>query len=696
MSHDLSIIRNIGIIAHIDAGKTTTTERMLFYSGIIHKMGEVHDGTAVMDWMEQEQERGITITSAATTCKWHNKKINIIDTPGHVDFTAEVERSLRILDGAVGIFCGVSGVEPQSETVWHQSDRYQIPRIAFVNKMDRVGADFENVICMIHNRLTKKALPIQIPIGQEDDFEGIIDLITMKAIYYDENTLGVKYETKPIPDEYLEKAKLMREELIEFLSEFSDELLSKYLEEKNISTNLINKTIRKAVINNDFVPVLCGSALNNIGVQPLLDSIACYLPSPTEVKPAVAVNNKTKEEKIIRPDSDKDFIALAFKVQMDKYVGKVIYIRVYAGVLKKGDKIFNHRNGKKERVSRILQIHSNKRKDKTELYAADIAAIIGPKFISTSDTISLSPGNLMLSDINFPDAVISEAIEPKRKVDEELMDESLKKIEEEDPTFQLLEDKETGQKLIAGMGKLHLDVIVERLRREYGVKLNVGSPKVAYKETIIGDVLTEKEFQREMNGKGHYAKVKLLLSSLSHEDIDKNHKNLFEVQVDEEVIPKEFWSSIEESALSACLDGPLMSSPIERVKITLVGGNYNKVDSSKIAFNIATSMAVNEGLQKAKAVLLEPIMLLRVITPEKYTGDIISDINSRRGKIEKIKKIKEKQEIISYIPLSETFEYSTNLRSLSQGRAIYTLEFFRYKQIPANLQKRILKRVRGY
>ena len=696
MPFDLSIIRNIGIMAHIDAGKTTTTERMLFYTGIIHRMGEVHDGNVVMDWMEQEKERGITITSAVTTCFWKKKQINIIDTPGHVDFTAEVERSLRILDGAVGIFCGVSGVEPQSETVWHQADRYGIPRIAFVNKLDRSGADFEAVVEMIHDRLTKNACAIQVPIGKEDKFEGVIDIISRQAIYFDESTQGVKYFYRKIPEQYLEAVERQRNKLFEHLAEFDDELMEAYLEGEEISAEKIRASIREATVHHNFVPILCGSALKNKGVQPLLDAITDFLHSPLDLPPAIAVDKKSGEEKEIYPKINDVFSALAFKVQIDKYVGKLIYIRVYSGSTKRGGTIFNQRNGKKERISRILQMHSNKKKDILELKAGDIAAIVGPKYVFTGDTITSENNNILLSDIEFPDSVISVAIEPKTKADQDILSDALRKLEEEDPTFRVYQNKETGQTLISGMGELHLEIIIDRLKREFNVHANVGNPQVAYKETIENEVVAEGEFIREMNGKGHFAVVKIKLSPLELHELPKGKKNIFVNSVSEDIIPKEYWNVIEESALNACMDGPIMSSPVERVKIELLDGKYNEVDSSETAFSIASSIAVNKALQNAKAVIMEPIMQVSIITPEEFMGDIIGDVNSKRGKIDCIRPKLNKQEIVAEIPMSELFGYATTLRSISQGRAIYTMEFLEYKKTPANIQEKILKRVRGY
>lgn len=696
MATELTNIRNIGIMAHIDAGKTTTTERILFYTGIIHRMGEVHDGNAVMDWMEQERERGITITSAVTTCFWKDKQINIIDTPGHVDFTAEVERSLRVLDGAVGIFCAVGGVEPQSETVWHQADRYKVPRLAYINKLDRSGADFEHAVDMIHDRLTKKAIPIQFPIGKEDQLSGVIDLITMKAIIFDQETMGVNYSDEEIPKEYLEIAEEKRLELVESVSEYSDELMEKYLEEEEINAEELIEVIRDATINHQFVPVLCGSSLKNIGVQPLLDAVVSFLPSPLEIPPAIAINKEDKSEVEVKPETDAPFSAMVYKVQIDKFVGKIMYVRVYSGTLKKGDTVINQSNGKRERIARILQVHSNKKKDINELKAGDIAAIVGPKFMKTGDTITAFGNNILLSEISFPDSVISIAIEAKTKADQDKLDDALLKLEEEDPTFKVYQNKETGQKLIAGMGELHLEIIVDRLKREFNVKANIGNPQVSYKETINKPVTYEGEFIREMNGKGHYAVVKLKLSPLTDEEIKTGKRNIFENRMESDKMPEEYVEAIKNSALNSLMDGPIMSNPVERVKIELIDGKYNEVDSSETAFNIAASIAVNNALNKAEAIIMEPIMLVTIITPEEFMGDIIGDVNSKRGKIEKIRANNNKQEIIAEIPMSELFGYSTRLRSLSQGRAIYTMEFHKHEKVPASIQERILKKIRGY
>jgi elongation factor G len=692
----LSKIRNIGIMAHIDAGKTTTTERMLFYTGIIHRMGEVHDGNAVMDWMAQEKERGITITSAVTTCFWKDKQINIIDTPGHVDFTAEVERSLRVLDGAVGVFCAVGGVEPQSETVWHQADKYNVPRLAFINKMDRSGADFEHVVSMIQDRLTPNALPIQLPIGKEDNFEGIIDLINMKTCYFDQSTMGVKYSYQKVPQKIIANVEVARNQLIEHVAEFDDDLMTKYLEDEAIDAETLTIAVRNATRYHQFVPLLCGSSLKNTGVQPLLNAVVDLLPSPLEVSPTIGIDQNTKEEIEVLPDLDAKFSAYAFKIQIDKYVGKLVYIRVYSGSVKRSATIENQRSGKRERVSRILQMHSNKKKDIGDLKAGDIAALVGPKDIQTGDTITEMDYNLLLAEISFPDSVIAVAIEPKTKTDKDILDESLIKLMEEDPTFKVYQHKETGQTLISGMGELHLEIIIDRLKREFGVQANVGNPMVTYKETIEAPIIGKGELIREVGGKGHYAVVKLRLSPLKLNNLKPGQKNIFVNSISSDIIPQTYWQSIEESALNSCLDGPLMSSPVERVKIELIGGKFNEVDSNDIAFSIATAMAVSNGFRHSKASIMEPIMLVNVITPPDFVGEIIGDINSKRGKIEHIRQQNKKQEITAEIPMSELFGYATKLRSISQGRAVYTMEYFKHEKVPSNIQEKILKRVRGF
>ncbi len=690
-------IRNIGIMAHIDAGKTTTTERILFYTGFLHRMGEVHDGNAFTDWMEQERERGITITSATVSCVWKDTHINIIDTPGHVDFTAEVERSLRVLDGAVGVFCAVAGVEPQSETVWHQADRYKVPRLAYVNKMDRPGADYEKAISMIHERLTPLARAINIPIGAEDCFEGVIDLITMKAWFFDPLTKGSETHQEEIPSDMLEYATKQRNELLENVAEFDDELLSAYLEGEEIPEKWLRRAIRKGTLQGRFIPVLCGSSLKNKGVQLLLEGIRDFLPSPLDVPPAVGFNPQSKEDVNLEPDPCGPFVGLAFKVQTDKYVGKLVYVRVYSGTLKKGANFHNQSNGKRERVSRLLQMMSNRKNDLNELHAGDIGAFVGCRFLSTGDTITDGSLDVQLSRISFPDCVISIAIEPKTKADQETLGDALAHLEEEDPTFRVSVDKDSGQTLISGMGELHLEVIVDRLRREFNVSANVGNPQVSYKESITKAVECEETFIRDMNGKGNYAKVRFRLSPLVQDETVPRGKNLFVNQVGVDKIPSEYFKPIEEAALNALNDGPLISGQMERVKVELIDGDFNPVDSNELAFRIATSMAVGKGLQEAAPVLMEPIMQLSVLSPDDFVGDIISDINAKRGQITVLRRHNDyQQEILAEVPLSELFGYSTRIRSLSQGRAVYSLEFQKYEITPAQVQSAVLRRIRGY
>ena len=690
-------IRNIGIMAHIDAGKTTTTERILFYTGFLHRMGEVHDGNAFTDWMEQERERGITITSATVTCVWKDTHINIIDTPGHVDFTAEVERSLRILDGAVGVFCAVAGVEPQSETVWHQADRYKVPRLAYVNKMDRPGADYDRVISMIHERLTPLARAVNIPIGREDSFEGVVDLITMKAWLFDPLTKGSEVHLKDIPAELLDQATEQRNALLESVAEFDDELLHAYLEGLEIPDELIRRAIRAATIGGNFIPVLCGSSLKNKGVQLLLDGIRDFLPSPLEVPPCEGFDPQTQAPVCLEPDPRAPFVGMAFKVQTDKYVGKLVYVRVYSGTLKKGASFYNQSNGKRERVSRILQMMSNRKHDLNELHAGDIGAFVGCRFLATGDTITDGGLDVVLNRMHFPDSVISIAIEPRTKADQENLSDALARLEEEDPTFRVSVDKDTGQTLISGMGELHLEIIVDRLRREFNVSANVGNPQVSYKETITRAVDCEETFIRDMNGKGNYARVKFRLTPLTLEELPEGEKNLFCSSVGTDRIPGEFHKPIEEAALNALNDGPLISGNLERVKIELLDGDFNPVDSNELAFRIATSMAIGKGLREAAPVIMEPIMLLSVISPDDFVGDIIADINSKRGHVSVLRRHNEfQQEIVAEVPLSELFGYSTRIRSVSQGRAVYSLEFRKYEISPAQVQSAVLKRIRGY
>ncbi len=695
--NDPARIRNIGIIAHIDAGKTTTTERILFYTGFLHKMGEVHDGNTFTDWMDQERERGITITSATVSCLWKDNQINIIDTPGHVDFTAEVERSLRILDGAVGVFCAVGGVEPQSETVWHQADRYHIPRLAYINKMDRSGADFERVVQMINERFATKAVPINIPIGREDGFEGVVDLITMSAWYFDPLTKGLKADNSPIPETMMDAVDAAREQLLEAASEYDDDLLMRFLDSIEVGPALLKSALRKGTLANRIVPILCGSSLKNRGVQLLLDGICDFLPSPVDIPTTQAFEPVDHQSLEIRNEIDEPFVALAFKVQTDKHLGKLIYIRVYSGSIRKGDSFINRTNGKRERITRILQMMSNRKNDLDTLKAGDIGVLVGPKFLSTGDTITDGNIDVLLSKMHFPDSVISIAIEPKTKADQDLLNDALARLEDEDPTFHVHSDKETGQLLISGMGELHLDIIVDRLRREFNVNANVGNPQVSYKETITKMVEMDEIFQRDVSGKGNFAQVKILVYPLTPDQVPEGEKNLFVNRVTPDMIPQMWWKAIEEAALNALNDGPLINGACERVGIKLTGGSFNPVDSNETAFRIATSMAVSKSLRAAEPVIMEPIMLLSVLCPDDFVGDIISDINAKRGKIDILRRHTEYlQEVVADVPLSELFGYATRIRSLSQGRAIYTLEFKKYETTPPSIQSNILKRIRGF
>ena len=693
---DLSKIRNIGIIAHIDAGKTTTSERILYYTGILHKMGEVHDGNTTMDWMTQERERGITITSATTTCFWEDKQINLIDTPGHVDFIAEVESSLRVIDGAIGVFCGVAGVEPQSEMVWFQANKYNIPKIAFVNKMDRKGADFFNVVDMIKERLSTEVFIIQLPIGQGDDFEGIVDLIKEKAYYFDQQSLGEKIFEKEIPANLLEEVKEKREELLEKLTEFDDNLLKNFLEEEPISEKDIKNSIRYGVLNNLFIPIICGSALKNIGVQFLLDAINDYLPSPLDIPPIVAKENETRKEIIVKPDENAKFSAFAFKVQIDPFVGKLVYIRVYSGKLKKGSKIYNLKDNKIEKISRILQIHSDKTTDIAEITTGNIAAIVGTKFTQTGTSLSDDKNGPILASMKFPEPVISMAIEAKSKAEEDNMFICLRKFEEEDPTFKIRTNKETGQTLIYGMGELHLDIIKSRLLEEYNLEINSGKPQVSYRETITKEIMIEEVFNKEIAGRGNYAKVKFLIIPYQNQK-NNSEKIIFENKISFGKIPELFRKAIEEAVFSSCFDGPILSSQMQNIKIELIDGEFNEADSSEIAFRIATSMALSKGFNFADPILMEPIMKVNIVVPMDYVGDVIGDINSKRGIIEKTINLQVKnQEIIAKVSLGELFGYTTRLRNLSKGRGNFVMEFSHYENMPLKVQEKILKKIRGF
>ena len=679
----LDKLRNIGIAAHIDAGKTTLTERILFYTGRTHKLGEVHEGTATMDWMEQERERGITITAATTTCHWKDHIINIIDTPGHVDFTVEVERSMRVLDGLVVVFCGVAGVQPQSETVWRQATKYNVPRIIFINKMDRVGANFFRVVEMIKDRLGVEAVPVQIPIGSEDQFKGMIDLLERKAIiYYDD--LGVKWEIASVPDELKEEVEINRQKLVEAAVELDDELLMKYLEGKEISVQDLKRVLRKATIEGKLYPVLCGSAFKNKGVQPLLDAVVDYLPSPLDSPPVKGINPITGKEEIRLPSEDEPFAALAFKVMTDPYVGKLTYFRVYSGKLEKGNYIYNVSKGKKERIGRLLQMHANHREDIDEVHAGDIAAVVGLKFTTTGDTLCDENNPIILGGISFPEPVISVTIEPKSTEEQDKLSLALQRLAEEDPTFKVTFDNETGQTLIHGMGELHLEIIVDRLKREFKVNADVGRPQVSYRETIRKPAKVEGKYIRQTGGRGQYGHVWLELEPLS-----RGSGLEFINKIVGGVVPQQFIPAIEAGIREAAERGVVAGYPVTDIRVTLFDGSYHEVDSSDMAFKIASSQAFKDGVLKGDPIILEPIMRLEIIVPEDYMGDVIGDLNSRRGRIEKIEFFNNSRVIRAFVPLAEVFGYATTLRSLTQGRGIFSMEFSYYEEMPINVQEKI-------
>lgn len=680
----LAMTRNIGIMAHIDAGKTTTTERILYYTGINHKIGETHDGSATMDWMVQEQERGITITSAATTCYWKGHKINIIDTPGHVDFTVEVERSLRILDGAVAVFSAKEGVEPQSETVWRQADKYHVPRIAYVNKMDVIGADFFNVIDMIRERLGANPVAIQIPIGKEDTFRGIVDLIKMEAIIYKDD-LGTVMDETEIPEDLKPLAEEYREKLLEAIAEVDETIMEKYLEGEEITEEEIHAALRKGTINGELVPVVCGSSYKNKGVQPLLDAIVNYLPSPLDLPPVKGMSIDGGEELERKPDDNEPFSALAFKIMADPYVGKLAFFRVYSGTLKAGSYVLNSTKGKKERIGRILRMHANHREEIDAVYTGDIAAAVGLKDTTTGDTLCDENHPILLESMDFPEPVISVAIEPKTKAAQEKMSIALSKLAEEDPTFKTYTDQETGQTIIAGMGELHLEIIVDRLRREFNVECNVGKPQVAYKETITKPVRVEGKFIRQSGGRGQYGHVWLEM-----EPAPRGEGYIFENRIVGGVIPKEFIPAVDAGIQEAMQNGVLGGYPVIDVKVALVDGSYHEVDSSDMAFKIAGSIAFREGMKKADPVLLEPIMKVEVVVPEEYMGDVIGDLNARRGKVEGMETRSGARVIRAFVPLAEMFGYATDLRSKTQGRGTYTMQFHHYEEVPKNIAEQIL------
>ncbi len=682
----LAQLRNIGIMAHIDAGKTTVTERILYYTGKTHRIGEVHDGTAVMDWMEQERERGITITSAATTCFWRNCQINIIDTPGHVDFTVEVERSLRVLDGGVVVFCAVGGVEPQSETVWRQADRYRVPRLAFVNKMDRVGADFYNVVSMMESRLGATPCPLQIPYGAEGNFKGVIDLVEMKAIVWEDETLGAKFHDEEIPEELMEEAQHWREKMLEAVSEVDDSLMEKYLEGEEISVEELIPAIRKGTVEMAFTPVLCGSAFKNKGVQPLLDAVVNYLPSPVDIAAVEGVNPDTGETEKREASEDAPFAALAFKVMVDPYVGQLVFFRVYSGVMSSGSTVYNSVRGKKERIGRLLQMHANKRNEVTEVRAGDIAAAVGLKLTLTGDTLCDPDHPIVLESMEFPEPVISVAIEPKTKADQEKLGGALSRLSQEDPSFKVKVDEETGQTIISGMGELHLDIIVDRLRREFGVDANVGKPQVAYRETIRKTVKQESRYVKQTGGRGQYGHVVIEVSPLEEGGFE------FENKIVGGAIPKDYVPAVEKGVKEAMETGVIAGYPVVDVKVSLLDGSYHEVDSSEMAFKIAASMAFKDAAKKAKPVLLEPIMKVEVVVPEEYVGEVIGDINSRRGRIQGIEDRKKIKHITAFVPLADMFGYATTLRSLTQGRGSYTMHFSHYEEVPTNIAEDIISK----
>ena len=688
--------RNIGIMAHIDAGKTTTTERILYYTGVNYKLGETHEGTATMDWMEQEQERGITITSAATTCYWKGSKdqfpqtrINIIDTPGHVDFTVEVERSLRVLDGSVTVMCAKGGVEPQSETVWRQADHYHVPRMIYVNKMDIIGADFYHVLDMVHDRLKANAVPIQLPIGKEDTFRGIIDLVEMDAdVYYDQ--LGKDMRVEPIPEDMVDLANEYREKLLDAVSMFDDEIMELYLEGKEVPTDKIRTAIRKATCAVEMVPVVCGSSYRNKGVQKLLDAIVDYMPAPTDVPAIKGVNPKTDEEEERKSSDDEPFSALAFKIMTDPYVGRLSFFRVYSGTLTTGSSVLNATKGKRERMGRILQMHANHREDIETVYSGDIAAVVGLKNTTTGDTLCDEKNPIILESMEFPEPVIRVAIEPKTKAGQEKMGVALAKLAEEDPTFRTYTDEETGQTIIAGMGELHLEIIVDRLLREFKVEANVGAPQVAYKETIRKAVDQETKYARQSGGKGQYGHVKI------HVEPNESGKGYeFENKVVGGAIPKEYIPAIDAGIQGAMLAGVVAGYPVVDVKVTLYDGSYHEVDSSEMAFKIAGSMAFKEAMRKADPTLLEPIMKVCVIVPDEYMGDVIGDLNARRGQIQGYEMRSGAQQIDAFVPLAEMFGYATDLRSRTQGRGQYTMEPSHYIELPKSLQEKLISKRTG-
>jgi elongation factor G len=684
-------MRNIGIAAHIDAGKTTTTERILYYTGRTHKLGEVHEGTAIMDWMEQEQERGITITSAATTCEWRNIQINIIDTPGHVDFTAEVERSLRVLDGAVAVFDAVAGVQPQSETVWRQADKYSVPRICFINKMDRVGADFFHSVETIVSRLKCKPVVIQLPVGAEDQFKGVVDLVEMKAMTWRDETLGAEYDLVDIPADLTTKAEEYREKMIEAVAEHDDHLFERFIEGQPISNDQIRAAIRKATISLKVFPVICGSAFKNKGVQTMLDAVVDYLPSPVDVPPVEGMDLDHRDRVLHRKASDEEpFAALVFKIMTDPYVGQLAFFRVYSGSLKSGDSVFNVAKGRKERIGRLLRMHANKREEIQEILAGDICAAVGLRTVSTGDTICDADHPIVLESIQFPTPVIQLAVEPKTKADQEKMGIAIQKLAQEDPTFRVNTDPDTGQTILSGMGELHLEIIVDRMMREFGVGANVGKPQVAYRETIRKSAEAEGRHVRQTGGHGQYGVVKLRL-----EPMPPGSGFEFVNDISGGAVPKEYIGPVEVGVKEALEGGILAGFPMSDVKVTLYDGSYHDVDSSELSFKIAGSVGLKEAARKAKPVLLEPIMSVEVVVPEEYMGDVIGDLNSRRGRIEGLELRGTTQIIKSAVPLAEMFGYATELRSRTQGRGSFTMHFGKYEEVPGAIAEEIVSKVQG-
>ena len=683
--------RNIGIMAHIDAGKTTTTERILFYTGVNHKIGEVHEGAATMDYMEQEQERGITITSAATTAFWNGHRINIIDTPGHVDFTVEVERSLRVLDGSVAVFSAVDGVQPQSETVWRQADKYNVPRMAFLNKMDRVGADFDMCVNDIKEKLGGNGVPIQLPIGAEDNFEGIIDLVTMKEYLFKDETMGADYEIVDIRAELADEAQAAREHMIESVVETDDDLMEKYFGGEEITEEEIKKALRVATIAGTVVPVLCGTAFKNKGIQPLLDAVVAYMPSPVDINGGKVNGTDPKtEEPIQRAISDDEpFSALAFKIITDPFVGRLSFFRVYSGVLEKGSYVLNSTKGKKERMGRLLQMHANKREELDVVYSGDIAAAVGLKDTTTGDTLCAENAPIILEKMEFPDTVIQIAVEPKTKADQEKMGTALSKLAEEDPTFKVTTNQETGQTLISGMGELHLEIIVDRMKREFKVEANVGKPQVAYRETINGATDVEEKYAKQSGGRGQYGHVKM--------KVEANHGKGYEFinEITGGAIPREYIPAVDKGIQEALEAGVVAGYPVQDIKVTLYDGSYHEVDSSEMAFKIAGSMAIKKGLRAANPVLLEPIFKVEVTTPEEYMGDVIGDLNSRRGQVSGMTDRNNAKIINAEVPLSQMFGYATDLRSKTQGRASYSMEFEKYVEVPKNIAQQVIDERQG-